>query len=125
MVYDPAADPLVYTHIPAVKLLFESPALNSPIQSFAALPVGAIQFTVTPAPAFTDDAETERLYAATGATAGMGVGVTVGVGVTGGVGVGVGVSDGAADGVEAAAVTVMTLDRATSLYPSFCRKRNS
>ena len=115
VVNDPEGRPPVYIHLP--KLLFESPALNSPTQSFAALPVGAVQFTVTLAPAFTDDAATERLYVATGPIAGMGVGVTVGVGV--------GVSVGAEDGVEAAAVTVMALDRATSVYPSFCRKRNS
>ena len=78
---------------------------------------------MTLAPAFTDDAATERLYVATGATGGVGVGVSAGVGVTGRVGVGV--SDGAEDGVEAATVTVMMLDRATSVYPSFCRKRNS
>ena len=53
----------------------------------------------------------------------MGAGVTVGVGVT--AGVGVGVTGGAEDGADAAAVTVITLDRATSVKPSFCRQRNS
>ena len=48
------------------KLLLESPTLYNPIQSFAELPAGAVQFTVILAPALTETWDTESLYALVG-----------------------------------------------------------